>query len=165
MPDISKYGRKLTGALPTPEGASPRLRIAGPAYCANTGAASVNNANTRPRINSPPSAPPTAAGAVTQSLTRSLAACQADVGTEGPCDGSVGSEAATIWAISSNLGGCFVTLPSASRNMLWQKGHAVPTTCAPVATNSSARSRLTRLPFSSPRNIWPPPAPQQNDRS
>ena len=28
-----------------------------------------------------------------------------------------------------------------------------------------ARSMFTRLPFSSPRNIWPPPAPQQNERS
>ena len=36
---------------------------------------------------------------------------------------------------------------------------------APVPTSSSARATFTRLPFSSPRNIWPPPAPQQNDRS
>ncbi len=55
--------------------------------------------------------------------------------------------------------------PNASRNIVWQKGHAVPITCAPVATSSSTRSTFTRLPFSSPRNIWPPPAPQQNERS
>ena len=36
---------------------------------------------------------------------------------------------------------------------------------APVAVSSSARSMFTRLPSSSPRNIIPPPAPQQNERS
>ena len=54
---------------------------------------------------------------------------------------------------------------SASRNIVWQNGHAVPITSAPVPASSSARSTFTRLPFSSPRNICPPPAPQQNDRS
>ena len=54
---------------------------------------------------------------------------------------------------------------SASRNIVWQNGQAVPTTAAPVAASSVARSTFTRLPFSSPRNICPPPAPQQNDRS
>ena len=36
---------------------------------------------------------------------------------------------------------------------------------APVAASSPARSTLTRFPFSSPRNIMPPPAPQQKDRA
>src|SRR6266851_851783 len=35
----------------------------------------------------------------------------------------------------------------------------------PVAASSSARAMLMRLPFSSLRNICPPPAPQQNERS
>jgi hypothetical protein len=34
-----------------------------------------------------------------------------------------------------------------------------------VAASSVARSTFTRLPFSSPRNICPPRAPQQKDRS
>src|ERR1700682_6029329 len=72
---------------------------------------------------------------------------------------------AAICAMSISLGGVFETPASASRNMVLQKGQAAPTTVAPVATNSSARSTLTRLPFSSPRNARPPPAPQQNDRS
>jgi len=38
-------------------------------------------------------------------------------------------------------------------------------TAASVAASSMARSTLTRLPFSSPRNICPPPASQENDRS
>src|ERR1700685_4479615 len=84
--------------------------------------------------------PPTAqlkipSGAVTQSLTRFPQACQANVGKEGLGDGSAGSEAAAIWAMSSSFGGCSETMPSASRNMVWQKGHAVPITCAPVATS------------------------------
>ena len=49
--------------------------------------------------------------------------------------------------------------------MVLQNGQAAPITAAPVATSSSARSTFTRLPFSSPRNTSPPPAPQQNDRS
>src|ERR1035438_3532553 len=75
------------------------------------------------------------------------------------------SEAATICAMSSSFGGVWVTVPSASRNIVWQNGHAVPITGAPVPTNSSTRSMFTRLPFSSPKNICPPPAPQQKDRS
>src|SRR5260370_29914900 len=67
--------------------------------------------------------------------------------------------------MSSSFGGVLVKLDNASRNMVLQNGHAAPTMAAPVAANSSARSTLTRLPFSSPRNASPPPAPQQNDRS
>ena len=46
-----------------------------------------------------------------------------------------------------------------------QNGQAAATVSAPVAISSSARAILMRLPFSSPRNICPPPAPQQNDLS
>src|ERR1017187_7112445 len=60
--------------------------------------------------------------------------------------------------MSSSFGGACVTVPSASRNIVWQNGQAVPMTCAPVATSSSTRSMFTRLPFSSPRNIRPPRA-------
>lgn len=47
--------------------------------------------------------------------------------------------AAAICAISNNLGGFSDTAASASRNIVLQKGHAAPTTCAPVATSSFAR--------------------------
>ena len=58
----------------------------------------------------------------------------------------------------------FAILLDAGGNIVWQKGHAAPTTPAPVATSSSARSTLTRFPFSSPRKANPPPAPQQRER-
>src|ERR1019366_6040213 len=70
---------------------------------------------------------------------------------------SSGSPAATICAMSSSFGGDCVSAPSASRNIDWQNGQAVPIVCAPVPSSSSARSTLMRLAFSSPRNIWPPP--------
>ena len=35
--------------------------------------------------------------------------------------------------MSSSFGGDCVTTPNASRNIVWQKGHAVPITSAPVA--------------------------------
>src|SRR5213594_2330508 len=72
--------------------------------------------------------------------------------------------AAAICAMSNSFGGVAETCASASRNIVWQNGHAAPTTSAPVATSSSARSTLTRLPFSSPRKASPPPAPQQRER-
>jgi hypothetical protein len=54
-------------------------------------------------------------------------------------------EAAAICAMSSSLGGVWLIVPSASRNIVWQKGQAVPTTAAPVAASSVARSTFTRL--------------------
>src|SRR6185295_18224744 len=74
------------------------------------------------------------------------------------------NDAAAIWAISSSFGGVADTCASASRNIVWQNGQAAPTIPAPVATSSSARSTLTRFPFSSPKNASPPPAPQQRER-
>src|SRR5687767_9795820 len=81
------------------------------------------------------------------------------------CTGGFGSDAAAICAMSSSAGGVGDRLASASRNIVLQKGQAAPTTEAPVLTSCSARSTLTRLPFSSPRKASPPPAPQQNERS
>src|SRR5579885_1875165 len=43
------------------------------------------------------------------------------------------SDAAVICAMSSSFGGGEGSVPKASRNMVWQKGQAVPTTAAPVA--------------------------------
>src|SRR6185312_4687095 len=58
MPLTSKKGRKLIWELVIPAGESPRLRMAGPPYCANTGTASVSNPSTRPKIKSPPAPQP-----------------------------------------------------------------------------------------------------------
>ena len=77
-----------------------------------------------------------------------------------------GSESAAICAISSSFGGAGAICASASRNIVWQNGQA-------AADYAGARSPpvLPRAPHSpacpssSPRNICPPPAPQQNDRS
>ena len=58
------------------------------------------------------------------------------------------ARAAAIWAMSSSFGGAGSrgpAAPSASRNIVWQKGQAVPMTSAPVATSSSARSAVDAL--------------------
>ena len=66
--------------------------------------------------------------------------------------------------MSNSSGGAGEAVASASRSIELQKGQATPTTLAPVAINSWARTALTRLPFSSPRKNCPPPAPQQKLR-
>jgi len=48
-----------------------------------------------------------------------------------------------------------------SEIMVKQKGHAVHTVCAPVASASLVRFWLIRVPMSSSIHILPPPAPQQ----
>ena len=73
---------------------------------------------------------------------------------------------AVSWAMSSSCGGVSAGIAvRASRNIVLQKGQAVPTILAPVATSSLARTWLTRSPVSSPRKARPPPAPQQKLRS
>lgn len=52
-----------------------------------------------------------------------------------------------------------------SRSIVEQNGQPTATVFAPVATASSARSRLTRLPSGSSSHILEPPAPQQKDCS
>ena len=76
-----------------------------------------------------------------------------------------GSDAAAICAISSSFGGaCGHRAERVAEHRLAERARRADHR-RPVATSSSARSTFTRLPFSSPRNICPPPAPQQNDRS
>ena len=58
---------------------------------------------------------------------------------------------------------CFAVTPSES--MVRQNGQAVATVLAPVASASSTRSTLIRLPIRSSIHMRAPPAPQQNDRS
>ena len=71
---------------------------------------------------------------------------------------------AAICAISSNFGPSGAICAKASRNIVLQNGQAAPKSERPCHS-CSARSMLTRLPSSSPRNTLPPPAPQQNERS
>src|SRR5262249_43573230 len=55
------------------------------------------------------------------------------------CDYGFGSDAATISATSSNLGGFSEIEGRASRNIVLQNGHAAATISAPVDANSRAR--------------------------
>src|SRR5262249_51133506 len=49
--------------------------------------------------------------------------------------------------------------------MARQNGHAVPTTLAVVAINSSTRTTFTRFSAFTSIHMWPPPPPQQRPRS
>ncbi|GFJ79822.1 hypothetical protein Phou_040020 [Phytohabitans houttuyneae] len=49
--------------------------------------------------------------------------------------------------------------------MVWQKGQPTAIVLAPVASASSTRSTLMRLPIRSSIHMRAPPAPQQKDRS
>ena len=58
-----------------------------------------------------------------------------------------------------------IPLYRAAWNIVWQNGHAAPIVFAPVSASSFARVSFTLVPFSSPKNTSPPPAPQQKLRS
>src|SRR5579862_7460838 len=77
MPVTSMNGRKLIEGPDMAAGASPRLRMAGPEYCAASGIAEANTAKNRFKITSPETTPQLRPDVATQSLTRFCSACQA----------------------------------------------------------------------------------------